>query len=121
MDQYSVPGTYLGAISAAARADQVRGGLVSQTPGLGGSKVVTMVPLPGELNPTTIQAATVAMGQIKALLFDAETQRWPRVVGIHYPFARVDPALVNAIVTALATRRVKWNPCARDEESLTLI
>ena len=113
--------TDLGAISAAARADRIRGGLVSQTLGLGGSKVMTMVPLPGELNPTTIQAATVAMGQIKALLFDAETQRWPRVVGIHYPFAQVQPALVNAIVSALTTRRIEWRPCATDDTALRLI
>ncbi len=113
--------TDLGAISAAARADRVRGGLVSQTLGLGGSKVMTIVPMPGELNSTTIQAATVAMGQIRGLLYDAETQRWPRVVGIHYPFARVDPALVNAIVTTLATRRIEWRPCATDDAGLRLL
>lgn len=112
--------TDLGAISAAARADRVRGGLVSQTLGLGGSKVVTMVPLPGELNPTTIQAATVAMGQIRTLLFDSETQRWPRVVGIHYPFAEVNPALVNAIVTELTTNRITWSPCATSGSALSL-
>ena len=80
-----------------------------------------MVPLPGELNPTTIQAAAVAMGQIRTIIFDAETQRWPRVVGIHYPFARVNPALINAIVGALATRRIEWQPCATSGTTLRMI
>ena len=111
----------LGALSAAVRADRVRGDLVSQALGLGGPKVVSSVPLPGELNSTTIQAATVAMGQIRMLLYDAETRRWPRVVGIHYPFERVNPALVNAIVAALVTKRIEWHPCATDDATLRLL
>ena len=88
---------------------------------MGGPKVMSSVPLPGELNPTTIQAATVAMGQIRMLFYDAETRRWPRVVGIHYPFERVNPALVNAIVSALVTKRIEWRPCATDDAALRLI
>lgn len=101
----------IGAISAAVSANRVRGSLVSQTLGVSGARVLSMVPLPGELNQTTILAATVAMGQIRTIVYDAETQRWPRVVGIHYPFARVNPALTNAIVGALSRERIGWRPC----------
>src|SRR4051794_1482198 len=51
------------------------------------------MPLPGELNATTIQNATIALGAIKALLYADDIQRRARVVGIHYPFATEDPAI----------------------------
>lgn len=108
----------LGALSAAAKAEQVRGSLVAQTLGMSGPKVSALLPLPGELNPTTIQNATVAIGSIKALLDDPSTRRWPRVVGIHYPFERVSPAMTNAIVSALAEKRIEWSPCSTDEARL---
>lgn len=111
----------LGALSAAVRADRVRGDLVAQALGMTGPKVLSSVPLPGELNSATIQAATVAMGQIRMLFYDAETRPWPRVVGIHYPFERVNPALVNAIVAALVTKRIEWRPCATDDAALRLL
>lgn len=113
--------TDLGAISGAVSANRVHGSLVAQTLGVAGPRMTNLVPLPGELNPTTIQAAAVAMGQMKVLLDDAATRPWPRVVGIHYPFARINPALVNAIVSALVARRIEWRPCATDEARLTLI
>lgn len=59
----------LGTISAAAKAGRVRGSLVTQLLGLKGAKVSAHVPMPGELNPTTIQNATVAVGAIKALIY----------------------------------------------------
>lgn len=110
----------LGAISAAVSANRARGSLVSQTLGLSSSKIVTIMPLPGELNATTILAATVAMAQIKGLFFDADSRPWPRVVGIHYPFARMNPALVNAIVGTLVDRPIHWTPCAVDGAGLTV-
>ncbi|HYE27943.1 MAG TPA: hypothetical protein VEA61_06900 [Allosphingosinicella sp.] len=108
----------LGSLSAAAKADQVRGGLVVQSLGLNGTKVSAVLPMPGELNPTSIQHATVALGAMKALIEDPGTRRWPRVVGIHYPFATVDRTTVNAIVSALATRRLEWKPCESGGQSL---
>ena len=111
----------LGALSAAAKAEQIRGSLVAQTLGMSGPKVASLLPLPGELNPTTIQNATVAIGSIKALLDDPSTRRWPRVVGIHYPFERVSPAMTNAIVSALAAKRIEWKPCSTEEARLKVL
>jgi hypothetical protein len=107
----SVNLTDLGAISAAAKAEKVTGGLVVQSIGLNGPKVAAIMPLPGELNSTTIQNATVAIGSIKALLYADDTQRRVRVVGIHYPFPHQDPAMINAITAALARHPVEWRPC----------
>lgn len=100
-----------GALGAAARADRVRGSLVVQSLGLSGPKMATLIPLPGEIDPITIQNAAVAVGGMKALLYASDTQRWPRVVGIHYPFAEWDPRMVNAIVAALAATPIPWKPC----------
>lgn len=102
----------LGTLSAAAKAERVSGGLVAQTMGLNGAKVKQTLPLPGELNTTTIQAATVAMGSIKALIDDPDTSPWPTVLGIHYPYAKIDPAVVNEIVSQLSSNPVQWTPCA---------
>jgi hypothetical protein len=113
--------TDLGAISGAVSANRVQGGLVSQLLGLGGTRASAMAPGPGELNPTTIQAAAVAMGQIRAIVYDAGTQRWPQVVGIHYPFARVNPALVNAIQSELARHPIAWHPCSATGQRLQLL
>lgn len=101
----------LGALSAAAEAEKVQGALVVQTLGLNGPKIAATIPMPGELNPTTIQNAAVALGAIKALLYAEDTQRQPRVVGIHYPFEQRDGAMINAIVRELATTPVAWAPC----------
>jgi hypothetical protein len=111
----------LGSISAAAKAEQIRGGLVAQTLGINGPKVTATLPLPGEINTTTIQNATVAIGAIKAMLHDPATGRWPRVVGIHYPFERVDQAQVNAIVSALSGKKLVWKPCQTEAARLHLL
>jgi hypothetical protein len=101
----------LGALSVAAKANRVNGGLVVQSLGLNGPKIAATMPLPGELNATTIQNATVALGAIKALLYADDTQRRARVVGIHYPFATQDPAMIDAILAALAAKPIVWKPC----------
>ncbi|HEY1606089.1 MAG TPA: hypothetical protein VGF77_10895 [Allosphingosinicella sp.] len=101
----------LGALAAAVNANRIRGSMVAQSLGLTGPKIATIIPLSGDLNATTVQNAAVAIGSIKALIYTDDTQRWPRVVGIHYPFAKISPAMVNAIVSALAAKPVPWKPC----------
>lgn len=105
------------AISGAARAERVKGGLVVQTLGVNGPRVATLMPLPGELNATTIQNAAVALGAIKALLYDADTGKTATVVGIHYPYREWDADKVNAIVSSLAGRPVPWKPCEGSGQS----
>jgi hypothetical protein len=110
-------GLEFGAISGAARAERVRGSLVVQTLGVNGPKIITLMPLPGELNATTVQNAAVALGAIKALLYSDDTGKAATVVGIHYPYPEWDPAKVNAIVTALAGTPIPWKPCEPSGQS----
>ncbi len=75
--------TNLIALGAAARTKQVTGTLVVQTLGISGEGISTIIPVPSELNETTIQNAVMAVGQLKGKIYDAKTEITPRVVGFY--------------------------------------
>ena len=101
----------IGIIGAEAEAEKLRGSLVVQTLGVNGKSIAAALPIQSELNRTTAQNAIVAVGSIKALLYADETIKSPRVVGIYLPFPGGKP-LVNAIISELSKKRVKWErPC----------
>lgn len=102
----------LGAISADAAAGKLTGSLVVQTLGVTGKTIATSLPLPSELNQTTIQNAILSLGSIKAVLYDPNTQVDPRVVGIYNPIGG-GQQLVNGIISVLASNPLRWfRPCA---------
>jgi hypothetical protein len=104
----------LGAIAAEAQAGRVSGSLVVQTLGISGRQVATSLPLPSELNSTTVQNAILSLGSIKAILYntDGTVTISPRVTGIYNPFGQSSPALINAIVSELARAPTEWRrPC----------
>jgi hypothetical protein len=74
-------------------------------------------PLPcryrGELNQTTIQNAVLALGSIKAILYDEKnTTVTPRVVGICNPVGG-GQQFINGVISALTVEPVAWSaPCA---------
>lgn len=102
----------LGALAAQAEAGRLTGSLVVQTLGITGSNVSTTLPLPSELNQTTIQNAILALGSIKAVMHDpSNTIVKPRVVGIYNPIGG-GQQLINGIIPVLAERAVGWyRPC----------
>jgi len=101
----------LGAIGAEAEANHLKGSLTVQTLGVNGQAIAAALPIQSELNRTTAQNAIVAVGSIKALLYEKNTVVVPRVVGIYLPFPGGKP-LVNAIISELSKDRVVWNrPC----------
>jgi len=107
----------LGAISAAAEAKKVSGNLIIQTLGITGSKVTSTLPLPSELNPTTIQNAIMAMATIKSALYSdaGDVKITPRVVGFYDPLGFGNQQYVNAMVTELSKKAVEWSPnCTGD-------
>jgi len=71
------------ALGVAAQAKQVSGTLVVQTLGLSGEGVSPLIPIPSEINPTTIQNAVQAIGAIKAKIYDGNISVVPRVVGVY--------------------------------------
>jgi len=71
------------AIGAEATAQKISGTLVVQTLGVSGENISSLIPMPSELNATTIQNAIMALGSIKAKLYDDKTTISPRVVGVY--------------------------------------
>lgn len=101
----------LGAIAASVEGGRASGSLVVQTLGINGKQVAASLPLPSELNATTVQNAIQSLGSIKAVMYDAENTRLaPRVTGIYNPLASNDQRLINAIVSELAKDHIKWSP-----------
>jgi len=99
----------LGTIAAEAQTNKVSGSLVVQTLGITGPQVMTSLPLPSELNPTTIQNAILSLGAIKAILHDTDAIKTPRVTGIHNSTGISDQRFINAIVSELAKKPIDWN------------
>ena len=101
----------LGAIGAEAEANHLKGSLTVQTLGVNGQSIASALPIQSELNRTTAQNAIVAVGSIKALLYEEDTIVVPRVVGLYLPFPGGKP-LVNAIISEISKDRVVWHrPC----------
>jgi hypothetical protein len=101
----------LGSLSAAAEAKRITGSLLVQTLGITGPKIQSALPLPSELNSTTIQNAIVSVGSIKALMGDEGTLLRPRVVGIYNPMKQSNQETINLIVSQLiGPPPIGWTP-----------
>jgi hypothetical protein len=88
------------ALGVAAEAKQISGTLIIQSLGLSGAGVAAALPIPSEINATTIQSALMAIGTMKAKIYDPEISCTPRVVAILNPFGNNSDTL-NGFITAL--------------------
>lgn len=94
-------------IVANEAGNSLNGYLTVQT--LGVSAKAASLPIQHELTRATAENAFVALGAIKAILYDRETTLTPRVVGFYLPLSG-GKKLVNAIISALSTTSVAWCP-----------
>ncbi|HEY7811438.1 MAG TPA: hypothetical protein VIA98_13805 [Allosphingosinicella sp.] len=101
----------LPAIAASADANQSTGTLTLQTLGVFNQQVASTFAIPTELSSTSVQNALVSLGAVKAILYDRDTGKRPRVTGIYNPLPTSDPLLINKIYTALASAPISWRPC----------
>ncbi|MFZ1431024.1 MAG: hypothetical protein WAS21_30210 [Geminicoccaceae bacterium] len=102
----------LGGIATEAQAGNVSGSLVVQTLGITGKQVATTLPLPSELNATTVQNAILSLGSIKAIMYGNDAIVSARVTGIYNPISGYGADLINAIVSELAKEPIPWRrPC----------
>ena len=110
----------LGAIAVEAQSGRVAGSLVVQTLGITGEQVATILPLPSELDSTTVQNAILSLGAIKAIIYQEDSVTiTPRVTGIYNPVGIGGQALVNAIVSELAREPIPWRrPCSQVQADL---
>lgn len=97
--------TSLGAISASVSAGDSSGSLTVEVIGISGPKISNLFPFVTDLNQTTIQNALVALGSIKAVLYDSTTNVVPRVVGFENPIGG-GPDAVNQVISILASDRL---------------
>lgn len=70
-------------LGLAAQQKKINGTLVIQTLGVSGASVSSLIPMPSELNATTIQNAILSLGAIKAKMYEEDTQLQPRIVGFY--------------------------------------
>lgn len=71
------------ALGVAAQEKKISGTLVIQSLGLSGAGVSSLIPIPSDINPTTVQNALMAIGAIKAKMYDGDISVVPRVVGVY--------------------------------------
>ena len=62
--------------------------------------------MPSEINPTTIQNAILALGTIKAKLYDPNTVITPRAVGV-YNYIGGSSKTINKFVSSILIERPK--------------
>jgi hypothetical protein len=88
------------AIGAAASANRVSGTLVVQTLGISGAGVSAVLPMPSDINTTTIQSAIQALGEIKTKVYDDSTARaFIQVLGF-YNAVGGGQATTNRLISA---------------------
>lgn len=71
------------ALGIAAQSNKITGTLVVQTLGISGEGISANIPMPSDINQTSIQNAIQALGTIKANIYSGKTIINPRVVGIY--------------------------------------
>jgi hypothetical protein len=110
VNEGSVDLSNLFAIGAAAQAKQISGTLVIQTLGLSGVGVSSVLPMPSEINQTSIQNAIQSLGAIKAKMYDEGTLVTPRVVGVYNNIGgnRTINGFISSILSEDLSLNVDW-------------
>jgi hypothetical protein len=99
------------AIGAAAQENRVSGTMVVQTLGISGAGVSALLPMPSDINTTTIQAAIQSLGAIKTKLYDDSTAKlFIRVIGYYNTLGDGQASSARFISAALARPPVFYLP-----------
>lgn len=72
----------LSSIGLAAKEGKIKGTLMIEIVGIKSKEITTLLPLPSEINQTTIQNAMQALATIKSKIYDSETELYPQVMAI---------------------------------------
>lgn len=91
------------AVGLAAEAKKVTGTLIIQTLGISGKDVSTLIPMPSQINTTTIQNAIMSLASIKAKIYDDGVELNPRVVGFYNNIGG-GQATVQKFITSVLTQ-----------------
>lgn len=88
------------ALGVAAKENKVSGTLVIQTLGVSGPEISGLIPMPGEINESTIQNAILSLASIKAKIYDNKTVINPRVVGVYNNLGG-DESIIDGVISSL--------------------
>jgi hypothetical protein len=72
----------ISSIGIAAKAGKLNGTLMIEVIGIKSKEVTTLLPLPSEINQSTIQSAMQALATIKSKIYDTETKLYPQVMAV---------------------------------------
>ncbi|WP_445454634.1 hypothetical protein [Flavobacterium sp. 25HG05S-40] len=72
----------ISSIGIAAKAGKLNGTLMIEVIGIKSKEVTTLLPLPSEINQSTIQSAMQALATIKSKIYDPETVLYPQVMAV---------------------------------------
>ncbi|MEW7291053.1 hypothetical protein [Aquimarina sp. 2304DJ70-9] len=71
------------ALGLAAESKKVTGTLLIQTLGVSGKDISSLIPMPSQINTTTIQNAIMSLSSIKAKMYEDDSELNPRIVGFY--------------------------------------
>ena len=94
------------ALGFAAEAKKLTGTLVIQTLGVSGKDVSSLIPMPSQINTTTIQNAIMSLAAIKSKLYEDDAELSPRVVGFYNNIGGGQET-VQKFITNILTQEVK--------------
>jgi hypothetical protein len=80
----------LSSIGMAAKMGKLTGTLMVEVIGIKSKEVTTLLPLPSEINQTTIQNAMQALAAIKSKIYDNDTKLYPQVMAIKTIESNID-------------------------------
>jgi hypothetical protein len=93
-------------IGASASLSQTAGTLTVQTLGITGDGISALIPIPSELNATTIQNAILSLGSIKAKIYEPSTVLSPRVVGFYNNVGGNGASITNTLISNVFSKAV---------------
>ena len=93
-------------LGVAASSGKVSGTLVVQTLGVSGEGISALLPMPSELNQTTIQNSIVALGSIKSKMYDAKTVLAPRVLGFYNNIGGTGMEVTSNVISNILTKKI---------------
>jgi hypothetical protein len=93
-------------IGASAALNQTSGTLTVQTLGITGNGISSLIPIPSELNTTTIQNAILSLGAIKAKIYEPSTILSPRVIGFYNNVGGIGTVVTNKVISNVLSKTV---------------
>jgi hypothetical protein len=88
-------------LAASANGSQVSGTLVVQTLGISGENISPLIPMPNELNSSTIQSALISIATMKSKIYDSKTILSPKVLAFYNNIGGKGVYVPNRIISLI--------------------